>query len=141
MFSFCFNVFIHSLTMSQSVAAPASALASNVLALIQHCCVCCVYQVICFADTCNTIDVYWCDYYCFFNKSCWLVSSMHNAGEFLMSRRFSSTSTLLPTAFCTSIITPTTRLWPKVTATAMLHFMMQHRWPSSMSFKLIKLPL
>ena len=138
MFSFCFNVFIHSLIILQPVTVSASTLMSNILALIQPCCLCCVHQVICLADVCNVTDVCWCDYCHSLNKLCHLVSSMQDVEESLMSRRFFSTLTPPPTTSCASIITSTTRLQLKITAIAMLHFIIWHKESSPVSFKLIK---
>ena len=138
MFSFCFNVFIYFLTILQSVTASASVLASNVLVLIQFYCLYCVYQIAHFADACNVINVHQCNYCCLLNKFYCLMNSMQDVEESLMSRSFSSTSMLPPTASCISIVTPTTRLQPKVIATAMLCFVMQYRWFSPVSFKFTK---
>ena len=138
MFSLCFDIFIHSLTISQPVAALAPMLANNIPVLIQPCCLCCVHQIACFTDICNVTNVHWCDYCCLLNKLCYPVSSMQDVRELLISKRFHLTLTLLPTAFCVNTVMSTTRLWPKVTTTALLYFMMQHRGPSPVSFKLTK---
>ena len=123
-FSLCFNIFIYFLMMSQFIASSTPMLMSNVLVLIQPCCVCCVHQITCFADICNVTNIHWCDYYCSLNKHCQSVSSMQDVGKLLMSRRFHSFSTSLSTASFISIIVSTIKWWAKGTAIATLHFMM-----------------
>ena len=140
-FSLHFNIFIHSSTMSQSAAASAPTLTSNVLALIQLCYLCCVCQIVHLANACNVTDVYWCDHCCLLNKHCWLINSMQGVKELLMSKRFHQISMLPSTTFFVNIATPTTKLQAKVTTTVMLHFIMWCRWLSPVSFKLTKLLL
>ena len=138
MFSLCFNIFIHSLIMLQSVTVSAPMLVNNISVLIQSCCLCYVHQIMCFADICNIMNVCWCDYCHLLNKLCHLVSSMQNIKKLLMSRRFCSISMPPPTTFCASTVAPTTRLQFKTTIKTMLHFVMWHRGFPPVSFKLIK---
>ena len=140
-FSLCFDIFIYSSMMSQSITPPAPAPASNILALIQLCCLCCVHQVACLADACNVTNVCQCDYCCLLNKLCHPVSSMQDIEELLMLRRFHQTSMLLSITFYVKTVTSIIRWCLKVTATAMLCFIMQCKGPSPVSFKLTKLLL
>ena len=128
-------------TILQPVTSSVPVSVNNILTLIQLCCLCCVCQIVCFVNTCNVINVYWCDYCCLLNKFCCLISSMQDVKKLLILKRFCSTSMLLSIAFCASTVASTTKLWPKVTATAILCFVMQCRESSLVSFKFIKLLL
>ena len=114
---------------------------NNVSVLIQSCCLCCVHQVVCFANTCNVMNVHQCNYCCLLNKLCCSVSSMQDVEKSLMSKRFHSASTSSSTIFFINIITLTIKQWARVIIITTLHFMMWCREPSSVSFKLIKSPL
>ena len=137
-FSLHFDIFIYSSTMSQFITSSAPALMNNISVLIQPCCVCYIHQVAHFINACNVTDVHWCNYYHLLNKHCWLVSSMQSIEKLLMSRKFHSPSMLLSTASFTSIIASIIRQQAKGTTIAMLHFVMQHKWSSPTSFKLIR---
>ena len=137
-FNLCFNIFIHSSIMSQPMTASAPMPVSNISALIQLCCLHCIHQVACLANTCNMIDVCWCDYCHLLNKHCQPVNSMQGIKKLLMLRKFCQPSTPLSTASSVNTVVPTIRWHPKVTTTAMLYFKTQPRWSSPVSFKLIK---
>ena len=140
-FSLCFDVFIYSSMMSQPITPSAPVLVSNISALIQSCYSHCIHQVVCFADVCNVMNVHQCNYYCSLNKLCCLVSSMQDIEELLISRRFHQTSMPSSIAFYIRTVTSIIRQCSKVTTITTLHFMIQHKEPSPISFKFTKLPL
>ena len=141
MLNIFFNVFISSSTMLQLITASASVLANNILVLIQLYYLYYVCQIVCFADICNVINVHWCDYCYLLNKLCHPVSSMQNIKKLLISRRFCSILMSPLIIFFVNIVVLTIRWQIKVITTAILCFVMQYRWFSSVNFKLIKLLL